>query len=132
MAERPYEVCNCTLQRKILNVPDEFLKTEGFILLTKCFPGMRFVKKKNDQVNVMFDAHGLSEPYVQEPWPSESLHRIILSNCNDGTIIMKVLGVKSKPKVNPLLKLNHLLKIKEKAPQTVNCKRIRDRKVLSE
>lgn len=98
-AAASYEVCNYTLQRKILGVPPQFLKTQGFMLLTKRFPGMRFVRGKNDQVNVMVDVNAFARDYAGGKLTSESLHRIILSNCNDRTIMMKVLGVKFKQKV---------------------------------
>lgn len=93
-----YEICNYTLQRKIRGMPDAFLGSSGFVRLTRSVPGMRFVKKKNDQVNMVIDAHAFVPAGMPRPWRA-SLHRVILSNCSDRAVVMKVLGVKCKSKV---------------------------------
>jgi len=96
---KPYRICNWTLQKKVKGF--YYIGSDGFIKLTKLIPGFKFFKQRNDQME--FKIH-LNE-YIKRDCKlpirlKKPIIKVILSNCTDKSVLIKIIGVKSAEKVN--------------------------------
>jgi len=98
--KNPCQVCNWTLQCKVKNFPKEYLKTDGFIKLTKILPGFKFLKKRNGQMEVKIYLNDFikRDSNLGLEFNKPTI-KVIFSNCIDDSILIKIIGVKNNLKV---------------------------------
>lgn len=97
----PHKVCNWTLQRKVKGFPKCYLKSDGFRRLTKDLLGLKFFKQRNDQLDFNINLNDFVKRdcniHINLKRP---IIKVILSNCTDDSILIKIIGVKIRKKVD--------------------------------